>query len=131
MEFMNVIIAAIAAFVLGAGWYNVLSKQWVEASGVSVDAEGTPVSMKKPQVFGFSFVFTAVVAGMMRHVFASSGVEGITNGLVSGIGIGLFFISPWIAINNLYGARPFKLTLIDGGYATLSCAVIGLVLVLF
>ena len=46
-------------------------------------------------------------------------------------GIGLFFISPWIMINNGYGGRPFKLTLIDGGYATLGCAAIGLVLGLF
>jgi len=34
-------------------------------------------------------------------------------------------------INNAYGDRPFKLTLIDGGYATLGCAVIGAVLTLF
>ena len=131
MEFVNVIIAAVAAFVLGAAWYNVLSKPWIEASGVSCDAEGRPVNMQKPQIFGLSFVLIVVVAGMMRHVFASSGVVGLSSGVVSGLGIGLFFISPWIAINNLYGARSFKLTLIDSGYATLSCAVMGLVLVLF
>lgn len=34
-------------------------------------------------------------------------------------------------INNAYGQRPFKLTLIDGGYAIFGCAVIGLVLGLF
>lgn len=131
MEILNVIAAAIAAFALGAVWYNVLSEPWIKASGVSCDPEGRPVNMQKPQIFGFSFVLIIVVAGMMRHVFASSGVDSISSGLVSGIGIGLFLISPWIAINNLYGARPFKLTLIDGGYATLSCAVMGLVLVLF
>jgi Protein of unknown function (DUF1761) len=131
MEILNVAVAAIAAFILGAVWYNVLSEQWIQASGVSCDAEGRPVNMQKPQIFGLSFVLIVVVAGMMRHVFASSGVVGISSGLISGLGIGLFIISPWIAINNLYGARPFKLTLIDSGYATLSCAVMGLVLVLF
>jgi len=34
-------------------------------------------------------------------------------------------------INNAYGGRPFKLTLIDGGYATIGCAIIGFILVLF
>jgi Protein of unknown function (DUF1761) len=131
MEILNVAAAAVAAFVLGAVWYNVLSKQWIEASGVSCDSEGRPVNMQKPQIFGFSFVLIVIVAGMMRHIFASAGIVGLSSGLVSGIGIGLFFISPWIAINNLYAGQPFKLTLIDGGYATLSCAVMGLVLVLF
>jgi hypothetical protein len=60
-----------------------------------------------------------------------SGIDTIAEGFVSGLGVGLFFISPWIMINNAYGNRPFRLTLIDGGYATIGCAVIGLVLTLF
>ncbi|MYA89746.1 MAG: DUF1761 domain-containing protein, partial [Boseongicola sp. SB0662_bin_57] len=36
--------------------------------------------------------------------------------------------SPWIMINNAYGDRPFNLTLIDGGYATFGCAVMGAIL---
>lgn len=131
MEILNVIAAAFAGFALGAVWYNILSEQWIEASGVSCDSAGKPTSMQKPQIFGLSFVLIIIVAGMMRHVFAASGIDGVVNGVVSGIGIGLFFISPWIGINNLYGGKPFKLTLIDGGYATLACAVMGLVLVLF
>ena len=34
-------------------------------------------------------------------------------------------------MNNAFGKRPVKLTLIDGGYATIGCAVMGLVLTLF
>jgi hypothetical protein len=71
------------------------------------------------------------VSGMMRHTFALSGIETFGKGLVSGFGIGLFFISPWIMINNGYTSRPFKLTLIDSGYATFGCAIIGAILTLF
>ena len=71
-----------------------------------------------------------LVAGMMRHTFALSGIDTWGKGLISGLGVGLFFISPWIMINNAYGDRPFKLTLIDGGYATFGCAIIGAVLML-
>jgi hypothetical protein len=45
--------------------------------------------------------------------------------------VGLFFISPWIMINNAYGQRPFRLTMIDAGYATFGCAVMGAILSLF
>uniref|UniRef100_UPI00249171F4 DUF1761 domain-containing protein n=1 Tax=Litoreibacter halocynthiae TaxID=1242689 RepID=UPI00249171F4 len=76
-------------------------------------------------------VAMVIVAGMMRHTFAASGIDTALSGLVAGLGIGLFFISPWIMINNAYGDRPFKLTLIDGGYASFGCATMGLVLGLF
>ena len=34
-------------------------------------------------------------------------------------------------INNAYAMRPFRLTLIDGGYAVAGAAIIGAVLTLF
>ena len=52
-------------------------------------------------------------------------------GLLAGLGVGLFFIAPWVAINNAYGQRPIALTVIDGGYAVLACSLMGLVLTLF
>lgn len=82
-------------------------------------------------MFAATFGLQIVVAGMMRHVFALSGIDTVGGGLVSGLGIGLFFITPWIMINNLYAVRPLRLSMIDGGYATLACGAIGLVLTLF
>ena len=64
----------------------------------------------------------------MRHIFALSQITCFDKGLVAGLEIGLFFIAPWIMINNAYGMRPFKLTLIDGGYAVFGCAIICAVL---
>jgi hypothetical protein len=69
-----------------------------------------------------------LVAGFMRHVFAMSGIDTGMKGLVAGGGIGLFFIAPWIMINNAYGGRPFALTVIDGAYAVIGCGLMGLVL---
>ena len=130
MELFNVILAAVAGFAFGAVWYMKLSKPWVEAAGIEVDADGNPVD-QSAMPFIMAGVAMLLVAGMMRHVFALAGIETIDKGLISGLGIGLFFISPWIMINNGYGGRPFKLTLIDGGYATFGCALMGAVLTVF
>ncbi|WP_371224845.1 DUF1761 domain-containing protein [Roseovarius sp. 2305UL8-3] len=130
MEFLNVIVAAVAGFAFGAVWYMTLSKPWVEASGIEVDENGKPVD-QSPLPFVMAGIAMLIVAGMMRHVFNLSGIDTFGEGLVSGLGIGLFFISPWIMINNGYGGRPFKLTIIDGGYATFGCAIMGAVLTLF
>lgn len=130
MGFIAVLIAAAAGFGFGAIWYKVLANPWMEAAGVSKGPDGNPAnSSTLPYIL--AGVAMVLVAGMMRHTFSLSGIDTLGKGLVSGLGIGLFFISPWIMINNGYGGRPFKLTLIDGGYATFGCAIIGLVLTLF
>lgn len=127
MEIISVIAAAVAGHAFGAAWYMALSKQWVAASGIEVDENGQPANQSKTP-FILAGIAMLLVAGMMRHTFAMSGIDTLTAGLVGGLGVGLFFISPWIMINNAYGDRPFNLTLIDGGYATFGCAVIGAIL---
>ncbi|WP_417523315.1 DUF1761 domain-containing protein [Marinovum sp.] len=131
MGFLSVLIAAAAGFGLGAVWYMVLAEPWMEAVGIKRGPDGKPEGGQSPVMFAITFVMLLLVAGMMRHTFVLSGVDTLGKGLVSGLGIGLFFISPWIVINNLYGSRPAKLSVIDGGYATVACALMGLVLTLF
>lgn len=130
MGFLSVVIAAAAGFGFGAIWYMVLAKPWVEAANIATDSNGNPVG-GSPLPYIMAAIAMLLVAGMMRHTFSLSGIDTMVKGITSGLGIGLFFISPWIMINNGYGGRPFKLTLIDGGYATFGCAIIGLVLTLF
>ena len=130
MEILNVLVAALAGWIFGAGWYMSLAKPWVEAAGIEVDENGRPTN-DNPLPYILSAVAMILVAGMMRHVLAMAGIEGVGKAATTGFGIGLFFIAPWIMINNAYGGRPFKLTLIDSGYAVFGCAVIGAVLALF
>jgi len=130
MGFLAVIVAAAAGFAFGAVWYMALAKPWMEAASIKTDANGRPEG-DSPLPYIMAAFAMILVAGMMRHTFALSGIDTLGKGLMSGLGIGLFFISPWIMINNGYGGRPFKLTLIDGGYATFGCAIIGLILTLF
>jgi hypothetical protein len=130
MGLIAVIVAAVAGWGFGAAWYMTLAKPWVAATKIETDENGRPVD-DSPLPYILSMIAMILVAGMMRHTFALSGIETFGKGLTSGLGIGLFFISPWIMINNAYGMRPFKLTLIDGGYATFGCAIIGAVLGLF
>lgn len=130
MGFLSVIVAAIAGFAFGAVWYMTLSKPWLAASGIKCDENGKPMGDGSPLPFVLSFIAMILVSGMMRHTFALSGIDTFSKGLVSGLGIGLFFISPWIMINNAYTSRPFKLTIIDSGYAVFGCAIMGAILTL-
>lgn len=131
MGVISVVAAAFAAWVVGAVWYTLLSKVWLEVSGIPRDAGGKPVStLPTPLIIGGALLCLLAVAGMMRHMLAGSGITAPLSALVSGAGVGLFFITPWLVMNGLYGSRPLKLAVIDGGYATLACGAMGLVLAL-
>ena len=132
MGFLDVIAAGIAGFLFGAVWYTVFAKRWMTLSGVPLnETADAPANRSDPIPYITSLVGAVLVAGMMRHVFALSGIDTVGEGLVSGLGIGLFLVSPWIATFYGFSARPFRLTLIDGGYATFGCTVIGAVLMVF
>ncbi len=131
MEVLNVLAAAAGSFVFGAVWYMTLSKPWMQAAGIPMDENGKPKGNGSPLPYVYAAICLVVVAGFMRHIFATSGMITPGAGLVGGLGVGLFFISPWILLNNSYTMRPMKLTLIDSGYATFGCAITGLILNLF
>lgn len=131
MELVNIVAAAAGSWVFGAIWYMALSKPWMEAAGIPRDENGRPQGNGSPMPFVLSAICMIIVAGMMRHIFAMAAIDTVGKGLMSGLGIGLFFIAPWIMINNAYGMKPFRLTLIDGGYATIGCTIIGVILTLF
>ena len=128
MGLFSVLAAALAGWVFGAVWYMALSKPWIAASGVKLGPNGKPLGGALP--FILSAIAMILVAGMMRHIFGMAGIDTPGKGITAGLGIGAFFITPRIMINNAYPGRPFKLTLIDGGYATFGCGIIGLVLTL-
>ena len=130
MGYLSVLAAAVAAFAFGGVWYSALGKQWMAATGIT-DEQVEGGAMKSPGPYIISFIMLLVVAGMMRHGLSMAGIDTAIKSAVAGFGIGAFMATPWIVTNHAYGMKPRMLTLIDGGYATIGCTVIGLVLGLF
>ena len=90
MGFLSVIVAAVAAYVFGAVWYMVMAKPWMEAAGLK---EGD-INRSDPKPYIISFVMAVLVAGMMRHIMALSGMSTPSLGLMAGFGLGLFIATP-------------------------------------
>jgi hypothetical protein len=128
MEFLNVIVAALAAFAFGAVWYMSMSKAWIAAAEIPVDANGRPQGNGSPVPFVVGLIAMVIVAGMMRHVFVMSGLTSIGEGVMGGAGIGAFLITPWVAMNYAFGMRKPALTLIDGVNSVVGCTIMGAVL---
>lgn len=134
MEFLNVIVAALAAFAFGAVWYMSMSKVWLSAAEIPVDANGRPTRREgqaggnSAMPFVIGLVAMVLVAGMMRHLLAASGVTSLGGGAVAGFGVGAFLITPWVAMNYAFAMRKPSLTVIDGVNSVVGCTIMGAVL---
>ncbi len=131
MELLNVLAAAAGAFAFGGIWYTTMAKPWMEAAGLTMGPDGRPAGGGSPMPFVVGIAAMILVAGMMRHVFAMAGLDTIGEGIMGGVGIGTFFIMPWVAMNYAFGQRGTRLTLIDSVNAIVGCTIMGIILTLF
>lgn len=128
MEFLNVIAAALAAFAFGAVWYMSMSRAWLAAAEIPVDANGKPQGNGSAMPFLVGLLAMIVVAGMMRHLLGASGVVTVGGGAIAGFGVGAFLITPWVAMNYAFSMRKPGLTVIDGVNSVVGCTIMGAVL---
>jgi hypothetical protein len=131
MEILNVLAAALAAFVFGAIWYIGLSKPWIAAAGIVLGPDGRPANTGGASPFIIGLIAMVIAAGMMRHIFGMTGIAGLSKGISAGLGIGAFSVMPWVAMNYAFGQRPMRLTMIDGGNVIIGSGIMGAVLTLF
>ena len=108
MEYLQVLLAAVAAYAFGAVWYITLSKPWIAAAGIAVDASGKPQGGRSPMPMVIGFVCVLLVAGMTRHIFGMAQMDTLSEGLMGGFGLGAFIITPWVAMCYNYAMRPVR-----------------------
>ena len=115
VNYFAVIIAALAGFGLGAVWYMVLSRPWMQAVGKSeaeIKKEGPAQALPFVIALVALFVMAWMLAGIMGHL----GQVSVSGGLISGFLVWLGFVITTMGVNHAFSGAPTKLTLIDGGY---------------
>ncbi|HZP99942.1 MAG TPA: DUF1761 domain-containing protein [Reyranella sp.] len=124
MNYLAIVVAAIAGFAWGAAYYMALSRQWLAAVGrVEPNKSATPfiISFIALLVMGF------VLAGSIGHL----GPDNVTvkNGIISGAIVWAGFVATTVFVNNAYPGRKFSLSVIDSihwlGVLVIQGAVIG------
>ena len=128
INFLAVVVAAIASFALGSVWYTALfGKVWQKAVGLTEDSMKTG---SIPLIFGASFVLIFLMDFGLAVILQGHAGKDITvlSGALYGFLIGLFFVATSIGINILYQRKSFTLWAIDAGYQVLYLAVAGAIL---
>jgi hypothetical protein len=129
INFLALIVAAIASFALGAVWYSpvLFGKAWQKTLGFTEEYLG---KSNMALVFGSSFVLIFLMdfgLAIILQGHASRDVSAFS-GFLYGLLIGIFFVATSYGINMIYQRRSFLLWAIDSGYQVLYLAMTGAIL---
>jgi hypothetical protein len=133
INYLAVIIAAVAAWLAGAVYYGMLAKPWVAAHGKTMDGFKAEQAGYKGTVHGwlpFALAFLAelamayVLAGMVGHL----GAVTIRSAVISGLFVWAGFMVSTMLVNNAFAGRRYVLTLIDSGHWLAVIVVMGVVI---
>jgi hypothetical protein len=120
LNWLPVIIAAVAAWMFGAVYYGVLGKAWLAAQGTTMEqtkaANTGKSAAAKATPFVLSFIAEIVMGVAMSGILFHIGIYGLGAGLFSGAMIWVGFVLTTTVVNNAYTFRSAKLTAIDAGH---------------
>ena len=124
MNYLAILVAAVAAFAWGAAYYMTLSKQWLAAVGRT-----EPNKSAVPFILSFValIVMAFVLSGAIGHL--GPGQVTVKNGIISGLILWAGFVVTTVFVNNAYPGRKVMLSVIDSihwlGVLVIQGAVIG------
>jgi len=127
MAYLEVLIGAVAAFLLGFAWYTVLfGKAWQAETGISQESAKSGAAM----THGLAFVMMLVLAyGLNMMIgFHDPAEQTFAHGAFHGLQLAGVFGLPAVAINYLYQQKSLKLFLIDGSYLLAFMVLMGAIM---
>jgi Protein of unknown function (DUF1761) len=134
VNYLAILIAAIAAWVAGAAWYGVLAQPWVTAQGKTMEEfEAKQEAMKSPPAYApfvIAFIAELIMAWCLAGVLGHLGPGQVTlrNGVISAFFLWLGFVLTTMAVNYAFGERGIKLAAIDAGHWLLVLLIQGAIL---
>ena len=132
INYLAVIVAAVASFAFGSVYYMTLGKAWKAALG-KTEAELKGGGKMSPLPFVIAalaqMIMAYFLAGMMGHLGAEA--ISVTKGLITAFFVWLGFVITAMAVNHAFQGAKRALTLIDGGHWFGVLLIQGLVIGLF
>ena len=125
-NYLAIVIAAVVAWLAGAGWYMALGSTWTAALGMT--PEQMAAAKRRPGAFlpfVYAFVAELVMAWVMAGLLGHIGALTLRGGVISAAFCWLGFVLTTMLVNNSFARRDWRLLLIDGGHWLLVLLLIG------
>ena len=126
---LPILLAALAAFLVGALWYSpvLFAKAWARAHGYTAETLAT-MRAKAARTYAATFVAFVVIAAVLRIFLAHLGADSVHDGAGWGFHAWLGFAAPIGFTGHLYSGKPIAAFLIDTGYQLVYLTAMGAIL---
>ncbi|MBI1774979.1 MAG: DUF1761 domain-containing protein [Proteobacteria bacterium] len=130
VNYLAVLLAGFASFMLGWAWYGGLFKNaWIKSSGI------TPEKIQEMQrgpnaarALVVTFLSQIVIALAIAVLIEWTGAAGWQQGLGLGLSVWIGFAAPFGLIANIHSGKSLQAFVIDAGYQLIYLALMGVVI---
>jgi len=131
LNWLHVIVAAIAFFVLGALWYSpvLFSKPWAKLVNMNMADPDAKKGMGM-MMFG-SFILMIICCIALAIIYNIIQIDTALSAIKFGLFFGVGFALTAISISFIYERKPLALYAIDIGYLIAGIVIASLILVLW
>jgi Protein of unknown function (DUF1761) len=126
VNWLAILIAAIADWLLGAVWFTVFANQWRAGARMAPDEQQY---MAHPFFWPYliSLICNLIIAYCIARVVAGSETHGLFRGIVAGILIGLAAAAAMVT-EMVFDVRPGPFILISAGYPLVGSILMGIII---
>ena len=119
VNWLSILIAAVAAWLFGGAYYSSLSKPWLEAQGKTLEQCKAEQEAKsgaaKAAPFILVFIGEIIIAWALYGILVHMNAFTLRGGLISAALIWFGFVLTTMASNHAFTGKRPMLTVIDGG----------------
>ena len=132
VNFLSILIAAVAAWIFGGVYYTALGKPWMAAQGKTMEQCQAEMAGKsaaaKAAPFIIVFVAEFVMAWVLYGILVHLNMFTVKAGIISGAFCWFGFVLTTIASNYAFHGRRPMLTVLDSGAWLGALVIIGAIL---
>jgi hypothetical protein len=118
VNFLSILVAAVAAWIFGGVYYTALSKQWIAVQGKTLEECRAEQAAKsgpaKVAPFIVVFISEIIIAWTLYGILFHLNMYTLRGGITSGLFCWFGFVLTTMATNNAFTGRRPMLTVIDG-----------------
>jgi Protein of unknown function (DUF1761) len=123
-NYLAILVAAIANFLLEAGWYTLFMKTWLSGTGHSMEwlvANGVSPALQ----YATALASAAVMALAISCVIQATGPQTAWRGIKAGALLWLGFELTALSTDYIFEVRPFSLFAVDAGFWLFGMVIMG------
>lgn len=125
MNYLAILVAGIACFMLAAVWYTVFKQPWLAGTGRTEEWLMSAGANMAPVQYGTAFLCAVAMAAVIAWVTQASGAQTAARGIKTGVLLWLGIVLPVWATEYAFELRPLSLLAINAGFWFLGFVIMG------